>query len=58
VQEILNNQLGACAGCADQAVINAVVRQYQRGQPRWWVVNNIIVVPIWVVELLRQKRAL
>ena len=58
IQKILNNEFGACESCADQAVIRAVARQYQRGQPRWWVVNNVVVVPIWLVEMLQRKRDL
>jgi hypothetical protein len=50
----LNNQLGDCAGCPEQSVMRKLVRQYQKGQPRWWVVDNVVVVPIWMVELMRR----
>ena len=55
VRQMLKGQFDDCQGCAELTVMRAVVRQHQRGQPRWWVVNSDVVVPIWVVELLQKK---
>jgi hypothetical protein len=58
VMEILTNQDGACEGCAQRAVIRTVSEQFQTRQPHWWVVDNAVVVPIWIVELLKSRREL
>jgi hypothetical protein len=56
VLEVLTNQDSACAGCAQQTVIRTVNEQFQTRQPHWWVVDDVVVVPIWIVELLKSHR--
>jgi hypothetical protein len=53
VKKLLHSQ-SVCVHCEDHADIRAVVRQYRMGISRWWVVNNSVVVPIWIVELLKK----
>jgi hypothetical protein len=38
--------------------MRAVTNQYRMRLPRWWVVNNVIVVPMWIVESLRMSLAI
>jgi hypothetical protein len=54
VREILNNQFSACEGCAHQAQMQVVTEQFRMRLPRWWVVQGNVVVPIWIVELLKK----
>ena len=58
VQSVLHNELGECEECPQLAVMRTVARQFHKRQPRWWVANNEIVVPIWMVEVLQKKRDL
>ena len=43
-----------CRNCADAPVIRALSEQFKMRTPRWWVVNGIVVVPIWIVERIKQ----
>lgn len=52
VLALLNNEWNACASCAHKKVIGTVAEQLRLRQPRWWVVNGRVVVPIWIVERL------
>jgi hypothetical protein len=38
--------------------MRALINQYRMRMPRWWVVNDVIVVPIWIVESLRMNLAI
>ena len=55
VQAILARQFSPCEDCDQKPVIRALTQQYEMSQPRWWVVNNTQVVPIWVVDALKKK---
>ena len=53
VLAILNGEWSACEDCAHKEVMRVVVRQYQLRQPQWWVVGGRVVIPMWMVERLR-----
>ncbi len=55
VQEILRKRFSPCEGCEQQQVIHMLARQYELNQPRWWVINGVHVVPIWVVDIVRKR---
>ena len=50
VEEVLAGNWSACNECRRNEVIRAVSEQHRAGQPRWWLVNNVLAVPIWIVE--------
>jgi hypothetical protein len=51
--EFLRGVRTACDSCRRQPGMRAVIEQFQMRQVRWWVVNGVVVVPIWIVEHLR-----
>jgi hypothetical protein len=51
--DVLNARWSACDNCAEQKVIRVVSEQFRLRQPRWWTVGGTVVVPIWIVELLK-----
>jgi len=57
LQEVLSNKGGFCEGCAHRADMKVVTEQYQMRRPRWWMVGSTVVVPIWMVEMLKARRA-
>ena len=54
--DILNDRSSACEGCVHGADMKLVIEQYQTRRPRWWMVGSTVVVPIWMVELLRKRK--
>jgi hypothetical protein len=34
--------------------MQVVAEQFRMRLPRWWVVQGNVVVPIWIVELLKK----
>lgn len=55
VHKILSGQFDPCEGCKHEPMFRVVAQQYQMNQPRWWVVNDALVIPIWVVDIVRKK---
>jgi hypothetical protein len=53
VRAVLSSKFGGCDDCTHQATMQAVTSQFRLRLPRWWVVNNVTVVPIWIVEFIR-----
>ena len=53
VVEFLRGQWNACENCHERAIMRVVMEQFQARQTRWWVVDKVIVVPIWIVEFLK-----
>jgi len=37
--------------------MKVVAEQYQMRRPRWWMVGSTVVVPIWVVEILKTRKS-
>lgn len=58
VMDVLNNKWQGCENCAHQAVMNTVTEQFRMRRPRWWIVGGNVVIPMWVVELLRKSTKL
>lgn len=56
VKGLLNGEWSACEACTDQETIRVVAQQYHARHPRCWVVDDRIVIPIWIVEHLRHNR--
>ena len=58
VLEVLNNDGDPCAcqGCGSQKQMKTVAEQYRTRRPRWWIVGSTVVVPIWIVETLRNRK--
>jgi hypothetical protein len=54
VRNILKSAHDVCENCDHHSDIRAVVMQFRVGQARWWIVNDRVVVPIWVVEFLKK----
>jgi hypothetical protein len=50
VEKVLAGQWTACNECPRSATILTVSEQHRSGQSRWWMVNNVLAVPIWIVE--------
>jgi hypothetical protein len=42
-----------CESCVHQSAMRIVAEQFRMRLPRWWVVDGKVVVPIWIVELLK-----
>ncbi len=55
VLEILSNRFHPCEGCEQQPVFRMLAQQYELNQPRWWVINGVHVVPIWVVDVVKKR---
>lgn len=51
---LLKGQLQPCRDCRQRKIIDTMVKQFKSKQPRWWIVNGAVVVPIWVLERLRR----
>ena len=58
VKTVLADSFSSCDDCEQQATMRTIANQFRMRLPRWWVVNNVVVVPIWIVELLRQGTAI
>ncbi|MCC7487125.1 MAG: hypothetical protein IT529_19305 [Burkholderiales bacterium] len=56
--EVLGNRWSACDGCTHERHMKAVTEQYQTRRPRWWMVGNVVVVPIWMVEVLKTRKTI
>jgi len=58
VLEVLNDDSGtsACEGCGSRRDRKVVAEQYRKRRPRWWIVGSTVVVPIWIVETLRNRK--
>jgi hypothetical protein len=37
-----------------EKTVSAMSRKFQLHLPRWWVVDGVVVVPIWIVECIRK----
>ncbi len=53
---ILNSPPRRCETCSQAKTMRNVVEQFRTRQPHWWVVDGAVVVPIWIVELLKKHR--
>ena len=53
VLAVLNGEWSACEGCPDKEVMRIVAKQFRSRQPQWWVVGGRVVIPMWMVERLR-----
>jgi hypothetical protein len=58
VRDVFRTQFRGCDDCDHIETMRAVTNQYRMRLPRWWVVNNVIVVPMWIVESLRMSLAI
>jgi hypothetical protein len=52
--DALINPASPCETCTHQSALRIVVKQFRLRLPRWWVVDGKVVVPIWIVELLKK----
>jgi len=50
---MLNNPPEKCSHCASSVVMRVVSEQFRMGVSQWWVVDGVVVVPVWAVELLK-----
>ena len=50
-----NDEWSACEGCTHKEVMRVLARQLRSRQPQWWVVDGRVVIPIWIVERLRNR---
>jgi hypothetical protein len=55
VVEFLHDPPAKCKACDSAAVMRAVSEQFTMRTPHWWVANGVVVVPIWIVELIKQR---
>lgn len=55
VLSFLNDEWSACEGCTQKEVMRVLARQFRSRQPQWWVVDGRVVIPIWIVERLRNR---
>jgi hypothetical protein len=58
VLEVLNDDDDSCAcqGCGSKKDMKLVADQYRKRRPRWWIIGSTVVVPIWIVETLRNRK--
>lgn len=56
VLEVLSGKWRACEACTEREMMRAVVHQHRSRHPQWWVVDGRRVIPIWIVEHLRNSR--
>jgi hypothetical protein len=50
---VLNNPPTQCKTCTQSSIMHIAAEQFRMRLPHWWVVGGTVVVPIWVVELLK-----
>lgn len=55
VVDALRGRWRASTACAHQTLMQVAIAQLRKGLPSWWVVEGSVVVPIWVVEILKQR---
>jgi len=53
VREVLSPTFSTCDHCTHKSVMHSLKNQYQWRLPRWWVVDGAVVIPMWMVELLK-----
>jgi hypothetical protein len=51
--EVLNNPPKQCMTCIQSPIMRIAADQFRMRLPHWWVVDGTVVVPIWIVELLK-----
>jgi hypothetical protein len=56
VVAVLCGDLAGCETCADRKVMDDIAQQYRARHSQWWVVDRRRVIPIWIVEQLRNYR--
>ena len=44
-----------CGSCPKENELRAAARQVWSRKPQWWVVNGKTMVPIWLVERLKNR---
>lgn len=55
VLDVLENGWSACEDCAHHKVMRVVAKQFQSRESQWWVVDGRVVIPVWIVEHLRNR---
>jgi hypothetical protein len=53
---VLTHHSSACEGCGRGDTMKLVAEQYRKRRPRWWIVADTVVVPMWIVEYLRTRK--
>ena len=56
VLKVLSKDTCVCESCGREGHMRVVADQYQKRRPRWWIVGSTVVVPIWIVETLRNRK--
>ena len=52
--QLLNDGKSVCATCAHGKVLRIAAAQFRSRHPKWWIVDGVVVVPIWIVEYARR----
>ena len=55
VLDVLENGWSACEECSNHQVMRVVAKQFQSRESQWWVVDGRVVIPVWIVEHLRNR---
>ena len=58
VLKVLTDDNCSCEGCGRRGYMRIVADQYRKRRPRWWIVGTTVVVPIWIVETLRNRKTI
>ncbi len=56
VRNLLEKDWKTCETCLYEPDLRRVVQQFRLHRPKWWVVNGRTVIPMWVIENLRNLR--
>ena len=58
LQDVLSNKVDACEDYIHRADMKLVTEQYHTHRPRWWMVGDTVIVPIWMVEFLKKRKTI
>ena len=56
VRDLLEKDWTTCGTCPHEPDLRRVAQQFRLHRPKWWVVNGRTVIPMWVIENLRNLR--
>lgn len=54
--KFLKGERQPCPQCPEKTKIEIVTRQFQSNSAKWWVVNGVAVVPVWIKEQVHRGR--
>ena len=56
VRDLLQKDWNTCGTCPHEPALRRVAQQFRLHRPKWWVVDGRSVIPMWIIENLRNFR--